>query len=271
VLASACVSATAPCSARGILIKEGQKVAVLGDYATTWTDSSYPHLVIQGLEANGIKAVLIPVWGTKSSDDMLAHLDENMIAKKPDWLVISSGVSSAWANRSADQYQQDIARIIDKAQAENIQVVLSTGIIADENPTSSYSKLIADYVVRLRQLAKDKKCQVTDIDLQATIAAAGGGARSKRGNILTTDGVFLNALGTDIVTMGILKSLGLNTNQLIKAQDSWLTLPNFCEAKASLTTRQYEKLDALAARQSRPTAELLGEMVAKALATGTRQ
>ena len=263
--------ALGPCSANGNVIKDGQKIAFLGDYATTWTDTSYPHLVIQGLEANGIKAVLIPVWGAKSSDDMLAHLDEKVSAMNPDWLVISSGVSSAWANRSADQYQQDIAQIIDKAQAANIQVVLSTGIMADENPTGRYAKLIADYVACLRQLAHDKKCLVTDTDLPATIAAAGGGAQSKRGNILTTDGAFLNALGTDLVTVGILKSLGLNPDQLKKARGTWLTSRDFCEAKAYLTIRQYEKLDALAARQHCPASEVLGEMVAKALATRPKQ
>src|SRR5436305_33096 len=63
VLAGVCLAwAAGRCGAQGIAVKDGQKIAFLGDSITAngaATPSGYVRLVISGLEANGVKATAI--------------------------------------------------------------------------------------------------------------------------------------------------------------------------------------------------------------------
>jgi lysophospholipase L1-like esterase len=263
---------SASAHAQNILVKDGQKVAVLGDQVTRWDATDYAQQVMCGLEANGVKAELILVGNQGTTDKMLANLDENVIAKKPDWIILNCSVDDAWGNRTPEQYQEDVGRIVDKAVAAGIKVVLSEATMAGEDPASHSNQLVAGYNASLRQLAKEKNCLLAAFDMPAAVAAAGGGAQSKRGNVLlTSDYIFLNPLGNELLAQAILKTLGLNPAQIEKARNSWLDRTDLCVAKAGLTLGQYGRLDAMAAKQNRPTSELIGEMVAKALATGTNR
>lgn len=273
VLLDVFVRVAASCLAQdNILIRNGQKVAFLGDVVTTWSNTGYAQQVMRGLEANGVKAEMILSGNAGTSEQLLAHLDEYVIAKKPDWMILNCGVSDAWAQRSLEQYQQAIAQIVDKTQVAGIKVVIATATMADEDPANQFNQRITAYNGFLRQLAKDKKYLLADFDMPAAVASAGGGSNSKRGKVLlVSDYVYLNPLGNQLLGVVILKALGLNSEQIQKAQDSWLDQTNICEAKAGLTLRQYERLNALAAKQNRPTSELLGEMLAKALTAEPRR
>src|SRR5690349_17494201 len=82
-----------------IAVKDGQKIAFLGDSITqggTGPDG-YVTLTIRGLEANGVKATAIPagISGHKSND-MLARLERDVLSKKPDWMTLSCGVNDVW-------------------------------------------------------------------------------------------------------------------------------------------------------------------------------
>ncbi len=201
-------------------------------------------------------------------DTTLASLDENVIPKHPDWLIVNCSIDDVWGNRTAAQYKEDVGGMVDKARAAGIKVVLSTATMLGEDPDSRNNELVAAYNTSLRELAKAKNCLLTEFDMPAAVAAAGGGAKSKRGNVLlVSDYIFLNPLGNELLALAILKSLGLDPNQIQKARSFWLDRTDLCKAKASLTMREYEQLDAMAAKQNRPTSELLGEMVAKVLAT----
>jgi hypothetical protein len=263
---------TAPCCAAELAIKDGQKIAFMGDQVTRWEAFGYAQDVIQGLAANSVKAELILVANAGTTAKMLDHLDENVLAKKPDWLVINGGVDNAWANCTVDAYARDLAQIIDKAQASGIKVLLSTATMVGEDPGNSAYQLVAAYNVRLCQLAQDKQCLLANFDMPAAVAAAGGGAQSPRGNVLlVSDYIFLNPLGHQLLALAILKAVGLEPAQIDKARASWLDRTDLCEAKASLTVRQYQRLDAMAAKQNRPTPELLGELVSRALAAEARK
>ena len=87
-------------SSAEILVKSGEKIAFMGDSITGqgWGNPvGYVHLVIAGLEANGVKAEAVPrgVSGNKS-DQMLARLQKDVIAKKPQWMTLSCGVNDVW-------------------------------------------------------------------------------------------------------------------------------------------------------------------------------
>jgi lysophospholipase L1-like esterase len=223
-----------PCRAEGIAIQSGQKLAFLGDSITSmgWdVPTGYVHLVIAGLDANDVKVTPIPagVSGNKSND-MLNRLDNDVLKKKPDWLTISCGVNDVWHGASGvplPQYKQNMTQIVNRAQAAGIKVMILTAtMIGEDQPNGNNQKLIG-YNVFLRQLAKEKHCLLADLnaDMQTAIekeTAAG----KKPAHLLTQDGVHMNPLGNMMMAAGILKAFGLDQDQLNKAREAWLNIPN---------------------------------------------
>jgi lysophospholipase L1-like esterase len=209
-----------------IAVQAGQKIAFLGDSITQGGvgPGGYVTLTIKGLESAGVKATAIPagISGHKSND-MLARLDKDVISKKPDWMTLSCGVNDVWHGAKGvplEQYKQNITQIVDKCQAANIKVMLLTAtMIGEDQPNANNQKLVP-YNEFLRTLAKEKKCLLADLnaDMQAAIAAAGA---DKKGNLLTGDGVHMNAAGNQMMAAGVLKGFGLSAEQVDAAKKSW--------------------------------------------------
>jgi lysophospholipase L1-like esterase len=243
------------CRADDILVHPGQKVAFLGDSITSngWDfPLGYVHLVVTGLETNGIKIDPIPagVSGNRSCD-MLVRIDNDVISKKPDWMTISCGVNDVWHNPGGiplDQYKTNIAQIVDKGQAAGIKIVILTSTLIFEDPKNDFNQRAIPYNEFLRQLAQERHFPLADLnaDEQAelTKAAADGW---KPGHLLTMDGVHPNPRGNVMMAMGILKAFGLSDAQIDKANDVWLDIPHGYSANLTyqmtvnktLTLRQY--------------------------------
>jgi len=207
----------------GIAVTNGQKIAFMGDSITQGGvgPQGYVTLVIRGLEANGVKAEMIPagISGHKSND-MLARLENDVLKKKPDWMTLSCGVNDVWHGANGvplDKYKENITNIVDQCMAAKVKVmILTSTMIGEDQPNANNQKLIA-YNDFLRSLAKDKKCLLADLnaDMQAAIAKAGP---DKKGNLLTADGVHMNPAGNVMMATGVLKGFGLSAAQIAKAQ-----------------------------------------------------
>ena len=220
-LAFGMIGATA--AQAGIAVTSGQKIAFLGDSITQGGvgPQGYVTLVIRGLEANGVKATMIPagISGHKSND-MLGRLENDVLSKKPDWMTLSCGVNDVWHGANGvplDKYKENITKIVEQCQAAGVKVmILTSTMIGEDQPNPNNQKLIA-YNDFLRSLAKDKKCLLADLnaDMQAAIAKAGP---DKKGNLLTADGVHMNPAGNVMMATGVLKGFGLNAGQIAKAQ-----------------------------------------------------
>ena len=206
-----------------IAVTSGQKIAFMGDSITQGGlgPQGYVTLVIRGLEANGVKAEMIPagISGHKSND-MLARLEKDVLSKKPDWMTLSCGVNDVWHGAGGvplDKYKENITKIVEQCQAAGVKVmILTSTMIGEDQPNPNNQKLMA-YNEFLRTLAKDKKCLLADLnaDMQAAIAKAGP---DKKGNILTADGVHMNPAGNVMMATGVLKGFGLSAAQIDKAQ-----------------------------------------------------
>ena len=58
--------------------------------------------------------------------------------------------------------------------------------------------------------------------MQAAIAKVGP---EKKGNLLTGDGVHMNAAGNKMMATGVLRAFGLSAEQITKAETAWSTPP----------------------------------------------
>jgi lysophospholipase L1-like esterase len=141
-------------------VKTGEKIAFLGDSITQGganNASGYVRLVISGLEANGIKATMIPagISGHKSNQ-MLERLDKDVISRKPDWMTLSCGVNDVWHGANGvplDAYKKNITAIVDRAQAAGIKVMILTATMIREDATNSENQKLAPYNDFLQTLA----------------------------------------------------------------------------------------------------------------------
>lgn len=217
---------TAPVEAASIPFKNGQKIGFMGDSITQAgaEPQGYVTLVIRGLEANGIQVSSIPagISGHKSNQ-MLERLDRDVLSKKPDWMTLSCGVNDVWHGVNGiplEPYKKNITEIVEKCQAAGVKVMILTSTMIGEDAPNSNNQKLATYNAFLRDLAKNKKCRLADLnaDMQAAIAKAGP---DHKGNLLTSDGVHMNPEGNRMMATGVLKAFGLSAKQLKKAQDSW--------------------------------------------------
>ena len=254
-------------------VKTGEKIAFLGDSITQGganNASGYVRLVISGLEANGIKATMIPagISGHKSNQ-MLERLDKDVISKKPDWMTLSCGVNDVWHGANGvplDAYKKNITEIVDRAQAAGIKVMILTATMIREDATNSENQKLAPYNDFLRTLAAEKKCLLADLNADMHAALKPGPHHDHQ---LTSDGVHMNPLGDRLMAHGILKAFGLSDAELKTANDAWLSALNTCEVagKTKLTLRQYEQLRQLAAERGTSVGTMVQEETTKVIDT----
>jgi lysophospholipase L1-like esterase len=209
-----------------VAVKSGEKIAFMGDSITAAgaRGNGYVNLVIRGLEANGIKATAIPagISGHKSNQ-MLARLERDVLARKPDWMTLSCGVNDVWHGARGvplDQYKENITKIVEQCQAAGIKVMILTSTMIGEDESNANNQKLAPYNEFLLGLAKEKKCLLADLNaaMQAELEKAGPDRKDK---LLTRDGVHMNAAGNQMMAAGVLKGFGLDADQIKKARESW--------------------------------------------------
>lgn len=257
-------------SAGDIPVKDGEKIAFLGDSITQggMGATGYVTLVIQGLKANGVNATAIGagISGHKSND-MLARLQRDVLDKKPDWMTLSCGVNDVWHGAKGvplDEYKKNITQIVEKTQAAGIKVMILTATMITENPAEPNNQKLAAYNDFLRELAKEKKCLLGELNgaMQKDLDAREK-AGQKRGKLLTSDGVHMNPFGNVMMATGVLRGFGLDDAQIAKANEVFLDIPNGGSASVPLTMRQYAALEAAAAKEGKSVQELLKAAVDK--------
>lgn len=219
-----------------IAVKDGQKIAFLGDSITAngWSNQTgYVNLTIAGLKANGIRVFAIPAGiGGHKSNHMLERLKRDVLDKKPDWMTLSCGVNDVWQGSQGvplDQYKINITAIVDRCRAAEVKVVILTATVIGEELDNDYNKKLASYNEFLRSLAKEKRYLLADLNalFQKRIKII-----PKSGRLLTSDGVHMNPAGDKVIAEGILRAFGLNHAQIKKAQDAWMEISGSLNLRA---------------------------------------
>ena len=261
--------------AADLLVKSGDKVAFLGDSITAFGSvppGGYVRLVESGLAQQGIKIQVIPAGVSgNTSKDMLARLDRDVISKKPTLMTLSCGVNDVWHGPTGvalEPYKENIRAIVDRAQAAGIKVVILTSTMISEDPTAANNKKLAAYNDFLRELAREKKLPLADLnaDEQAELERMAA-EKPVKGNVLTMDGVHPNALGNEMMATGILRTFGLSDVQLLQQHETWLDLANAAQVKITvkLTPRQFRALQIIAADANESLDAFVAEKVGPAV------
>ena len=258
-----------------IPVKPGDKVAFLGDSITEAGQGSpggYVQLIGTALAAQGVKIEIVGagVSGHKSNQ-MLERLERDVLSKKPQWLTVSCGVNDVWHGAKGvplEDYKTNIRSIVEKAQAAGIKVVILTSTMIGEDQANRNNQKLISYNEYLRSLAAEKQCLLADLnaEMQSALAeAAKSPAKPAKEHVLTTDGVHMAFAGDVMMAVGVLKAFGLDAAQIAKARAVWLDVPDTHQVNAqlSLTQRQAQQLEKVAASRNTSVDELLNQEFGK--------
>ncbi len=247
-----------------LLVKDGQKVAFMGDSITDqgWNvPGGYVRLVVAGLQTLGVTIVPIPAGvGGNTSADMVSRFDRDVLSKKPDWLTLSCGVNDVWhgpGGVALEPYEKNITSIVDQAQAAGIKVMILTATVIGEEVDNDNNKKLVAYNEFLHQLAQDRNLPIAEENeaFQAALKAAPPSPGTK---LLTIDGVHPNPDGHQIMATALLQAFGATVAQIETIKQEWLDMPASAavpsiltfRASDSLTIRQYNALKAAAAAKN---------------------
>jgi len=162
------------------------------------------------------------------STDMQARFQRDVLDKKPDMVTISVGVNDVWhgfmdghsrgdgpRGVALPLFEKKVGEMIEAAKAAEVQVVVFSTTVIQENLQSRENAKLADYNRALRALAK--RYGALFIDLNTAFHEAIAAYRRKTGrtdNLLTTDGVHMNPAGNRLMAYTILRGLGVPEKEI---------------------------------------------------------
>jgi lysophospholipase L1-like esterase len=139
--------------------------------------------------------------------DLYLRIENDVLAKKPDIVVIYIGVNDVWHKQShgtgtdADKFQKFYQAIIDKLKAQQIKTVLCTPAVIGER-TDFSNQLDGDlnqYSSMIRDLAKKNNLPLVDLRKAFLDYNLKNNRANEEKGILTTDRVHLNKAGNELV------------------------------------------------------------------------
>lgn len=139
--------------------------------------------------------------------DLFLRMEEDVLSKNPDVVIIYVGVNDVWHKRTygtgtdADKFEKFYAAIIEKLQAKNIKVILCTPAAIGEK-TDFSNELDGDlnkYSTIIRSLAEKNKLPLVDLRKSFLDYNKQFNTENKESGILTSDKVHLNEQGNKFV------------------------------------------------------------------------
>lgn len=139
--------------------------------------------------------------------DLYLRLENDVLSKNPDVVIIYIGVNDVWHKRShgtgtdADKFERFYTAIIKKLQEKNIKIALCTPAAIGEK-TDHSNELDGDlnhYSNIIRSLAKSNNLPLVDLRQSFLDYNKKFNHENKEAGILTTDRVHLNEKGNQLV------------------------------------------------------------------------
>ena len=115
-------------------------------------------------------------------------------------------------------YKKNMTQIVERCQAAGIKILLLTATPIYEKPKSAENQKLAGYNDFLRQLAKEKKLLLCD--LNEAFMSLYVKKRTEK-NLWTTDGVHMKPRGNRLMAREIFRALGASRQEINRANWRW--------------------------------------------------
>lgn len=147
--------------------------------------------------------------------DLFLRLEPDVLANKPDVVVIFVGINDVWHKRSfgtgtdPDKFQRFYAALIEKMQVQGIRLILCTPPCIGERVDCSNTMdgELNQYSQIIRYLARQYNCTLCDLRPAFQAYQAAHNTDNRDSGILTSDGVHLNDAGNALVAELLLKAI----------------------------------------------------------------
>lgn len=256
--AVACVLPTQSGSAAQPL-EQGDRVIFLGDSITQAGagPGGFVTLVREAIEKSdadlGIEVVGAGISGHRVPD-LEKRLERDVLSKKPDVVVIYIGINDVWHSQSGrgtskEDFEAGLKRLVKRITDAGARVILCTPSVIGEKPDGSNSldKMLDEYCEISRRVAAETKSQLLDLRKQFVGYLKTHNPENADKDILTTDGVHLNARGNRFVAARMLEGLGFKVKP-----ESVLRHVVFFKFKDDVTEAEVQEVvDAFAALPSK--------------------
>ncbi len=139
--------------------------------------------------------------------DLYLRLDDDVLSKRPDVVMIYIGVNDVWHKQSthtgtdADKFEKFYLAILKKLSDKKIKAVLCTPAVIGEKTDASneLDKELDLYSNIIRDIATKNKLPIVDLRKAFLAYNLQNNKSNKEAGILTTDRVHLNAQGNQFV------------------------------------------------------------------------
>ena len=206
-------------SAAGPPLKKGERIVFLGDSITQAGAAAggYVTLVKEAL-AKKYADLEIEVIGAGISGnrvpDLEARLDRDVLDKKPTLVVIYIGINDVWHSQngrgtSKPDFEQGLRRIVKRIQEAGARVIVCTPSVIGEKHDGSnpLDGMLEEYSQISRTVAAETHSRLLDLRQQFVAHLKANNKDNADKNVLTPDGVHLNAAGNRFVAERMLDAL----------------------------------------------------------------
>jgi lysophospholipase L1-like esterase len=213
VTAAALPAEDDPAASKITLVK-GDKIIFFGDSLTALAiaDSHVPEgkgyvpLVRESLKDQGVEVDAVATGGHRVPD-LLARVDQEVIAKKPTIVVIQIGVNDASGGVTPEMFKAQLEELIDKLQQGGARVIQCTCTCRREgyDPEDALDKKLDALAEAARSVAREKKLPLVDLRQAFIDYWEKNNPQNKAADILTYDGNHWNEAGHAYVAEQMLK------------------------------------------------------------------
>jgi len=147
--------------------------------------------------------------------DLYLRLEEDVLAQKPNIVVIYVGVNDVWHKTShqtgtdPDKFEKFYVALVKKFQTNGIKVICCTPAVIGERTDHSNQQDgdLNRYSTMIRDIAAKYDCPVADLRKEFLAYNLKNNPKNQESGILTTDRVHLNDVGNQLVADLLLKMI----------------------------------------------------------------
>lgn len=170
-------------------------------------------LITAAYPERGIRVVNAGISGNKIGD-LLARLDRDVLAHRPNWVSVNVGINDVWhglrpggTGTPLPDYRAGLETLVDRLLAAGTNTVLLPPTVIEEDLESEGNRLLASYRSAMRQIGQVRGCLIAPTDTDFDRAIRAGRAASGAGFALTSDGVHMKPAGDAVMVLAVCKTL----------------------------------------------------------------
>ena len=213
------------------MLGKNSTLVCLGDSITEARDGYVKvveNMIHAGYPERNVKVVNSGIGGHKAPD-MLARLQQDVIAHKPNVVTINVGINDVWHGFRnwdpprdypagdgpngvpLDVYETTVGLIVDTLrEGTDAEIVLVTPTVIGEDVDNSDNRanaILAQYVAAMQRVASSRQTHLAPAH-DDFVQAIRAGHSADPAFQLTTDGVHMNAVGNHVMALTVLATLG---------------------------------------------------------------